>query len=251
MQDDSKVRCPKCDRQVARRQLTYEHVRPRFLDDVPSGTTKICAECNMEAAKEQLADRDRLRASTNKPSYKPFLASMYEVEALLLLRIPDDRLSESFRRILFASVVTAMETYLADTFLTRTLSNRELLRRCVEQVPELKERKVELGNIFERYEKIETEVRDYLVGLIFHDLAKINRMYRSVLNVSFPTEMAELYRAVKLRHDIVHRSGKSKDGASQEVSLVQLRALVGLMKGFVEHVEGQLAASPGSPEPDL
>ncbi len=223
--------------------MTREHVRPRFLDDVPSGVIQVCAECNVRAGRAQAEDYDGFKRSANKEQYKPFLSAVYEIEALLLVRMPDERLAKSFTRILFASVITSVETYLADTFLSFVQNSPALLRRCVEQIPELKERKLDLGAIFGRYEGLGNEVRDYLLGVIFHDLAKVNRMYQSVLDVHFPKEMGDLYRAVKLRHDIVHRSGKSKQGASQVISASDLRTLVAQVKKFIGHIEEQLAAN--------
>jgi hypothetical protein len=159
MPDEGRERCPRCDRFVARKQMTREHVRPRFLDNVPSGVFRICVDCNMNASKEQAEDSSAYKRSANKERYKAFLSAVHEIEALLLVRIPDERLAQSFTRILFASVITSMETYLADTFLFFSLNNPALLRRCVEQIPDLKERKLDLGTIFGRYESIGQEVR--------------------------------------------------------------------------------------------
>jgi hypothetical protein len=221
--------------------MVLEHVHPRFLDKGRTGGTRICIECNMASAPDAANDYAGLTVSSNKEPYQAFLASMYEVEALLIVRIPDDRLQQSMRRILFSSVITSMETYLADTFINRVLQDPMLLRRCVETNPDLRQRKLDLGTLFDRHDKIATEVRDYLSEVLFHNLAKIGNMYKAVLDVAFPTDMAELFRAVQIRHDIVHRSGKSKDGSQQAISETELRALVATMKSFVGHVEQQLS----------
>jgi hypothetical protein len=36
-------------------------------------------------------------------------------------------------------------------------------------------------------------------------------MYRDTLGISFPPDMGELHKALIVRHDCVHRNGKTKD----------------------------------------
>lgn len=42
-------------------------------------------------------------------------------------------------------------------------------------------------------------------------------MYRDVLQVSFPENASAVYVAVVIRHDIVHRSGKTKGGKTHNL----------------------------------
>ncbi|MBC8431645.1 MAG: hypothetical protein H8D96_06965 [Desulfobacterales bacterium] len=48
------------------------------------------------------------------------------------------------------------------------------------------ERKFALNEIFERIDNIEKDVKTYLLELIWHNLAKVQRMYLSGLNIDFP-----------------------------------------------------------------
>jgi len=178
--------------------------------------------------------------SKNKEPYKSFLETMYEIEALASFPLPDKKLHQSLMRTLFATVITAMETYLSDTFINRVLANELLLRRCVETNPDLRDRKLTLGDIFTRQEDLKDEVAKYLVDVLFHNVGKVQLMYRSVLDVNFPKDLADIFRAIERRHDIVHRSGKSKSGSISIISAEEVRALVKEMKSFIIEVEHQL-----------
>jgi hypothetical protein len=219
--------------------MTRNHVRPKFLDPKnPGGTIKICIECNVQESLH-LADEYRAFAvSKNREPYKSFLETMYEIEALASLPLPDKKLHQSLMRTLFAAVITAMETYLS--FLNRVLLSDMLLKRCIETNPDLRDRKLALGDIFARQENLKDEVRNYILDVLFHNIFKIKLMYRSVLNVDFPGDLADIARAIESRHDIVHRSGRSKSGSINIVSAEGVRSLVTKMKDFIIKVEGQL-----------
>jgi hypothetical protein len=236
------TRCPKCLRIVSNRRMIHGHVRPRFLDRSKlSGTNKICIDCDMEAAVGQAYDFRSLAASLNKEPYVAFLSAMYEIDTLLLLKIPDARLSRAFLRILFASVVTSMETYLSDTFIPRVLNDAALVRRCVEKIPRLTEKRRRTQRQRSIFDE-PTEVRDHLLRVTFHNLSTASTLYEDVLNIPFPPDTTDLILAVKMRHDIIHRSGKSTTGVEQLVSKADLLGLVVAVKQFVEHMEKQLVA---------
>jgi hypothetical protein len=170
------IECSACGRMVPKNEMTWEHVRPRFLEpDRRGGRFKVCVQCNMRAAGEQLKEYEALAVSRNKEPYQTFLLAMYEIEALLGGRPADDKQRQYLSRILFASVITAMETYLADTFINRVLNAGELIKKLVETDPVLKDRKVNLASIAAGYD-LHREVSNYLVSeVMFHNVAKSRR----------------------------------------------------------------------------
>jgi hypothetical protein len=101
-------------------------------------------------------------------------------------------------KVLFANVITALETYLSDTFVHTVISFPPLIRRLVESDPEFQKRKLELKDIFRRHDGIKGEVAEYLEGLMYHNLAKVRELYRGTLCVEFPKEMAEIFRAIEV-----------------------------------------------------
>jgi len=141
-----------------------------------------------------------------------------------------------------------METYLSDTFINRVMNNKNYLRRCVETDSEFKNRKLDLADIFKRKEALQGEVQEYLADVLFHNLAKVRLMYKSVLSVEFPADMAPLFKAVKTRHDIVHRGGKDKLGAIASIGQEEVKSLIATLKVFAKEIEEQISKAVADPD---
>ena len=143
-------------------------------------------------------------------------------------------------KVLFANIITALETYLSDTFVYTVISVPPLIRRLVESDPEFRKRKLMLSDIFRRHDGIKGEVAEYLEGLMYHNLAKVRELYRGTLCVDFPKEMAEIYRAIDDRHDIVHRNGRRRTGEFVNIDLRSLEQLLAAATRLVEQVDSQV-----------
>jgi len=143
-------------------------------------------------------------------------------------------------KLLYANVITAFETYLSDTFIYTVVSFPPLIRRIVESDPEFSKRKLEVTNLFRRHDGIREEVAEYLEGLIYHNLSKVKQLYKSVLCVEFPKDLSSIFRAVNIRHDIVHRNGKSKEGDEHDLSLNTVNELILCIRNFVNSVDTQV-----------
>lgn len=143
-------------------------------------------------------------------------------------------------KVLYANVISALETYLSDTLVYTVISFPPLIRRVIESDPEFKKRKLELSDLFRRHDGIKSEVSKYLEGLMYHDLAKINELYKSTLCVDFPKDMGDIFRAVDIRHDIVHRNGRRRTGENVDLSLESVKELTSKMKSFVESIDLQV-----------
>ncbi|MBP7876098.1 hypothetical protein KA012_03850 [Candidatus Woesebacteria bacterium] len=203
----------------------------------------VCRACSRHEVERQYLEYKVYSVSKNKKPYSNFLESMYDLEILIKVKMPDVKLDSTMAKISFASVITSMETYLSDTFINKVTGDELLLRRCVETDPEFKSRKFQLSDIFLRADSLADEVRGYLVDLLFHNLAKVKMMYLSVLYVEFPDDLSELYKAIEIRHDIVHRGGKDKQGLIKPVLKEEVFALIALVRGFVQNIERQLSGS--------
>ena len=62
-------------------------------------------------------------------------------------------------RLLFANVITALETYLSDTFINRVIKDKDLLQAYIDEEPKFKDRKVSYRNVLREASKVEQEAR--------------------------------------------------------------------------------------------
>jgi hypothetical protein len=167
------------------------------------------------------------------------------VRDLLNLR-PEPRLETALYRLLYANVITALETYLSDTFVNTVLSSNEALRRYVEKAPEFNKTLIPYSDVFTAAEGAQQKVKQHLLSLAWHNLAKVQPMYREALRVDLSHCLTDVARAIAKRRDIVHRNGTNRDGQPVVVSADDVVALADTVERFAVKIEEQL-----SPEPEF
>ncbi|WP_447978224.1 HEPN domain-containing protein [Candidatus Nitrospira bockiana] len=170
--------------------------------------------------------------------YATFLESIRNIKMLLNQDL-EAYLNEILHRLLFVNIISALESYLSDAFINTVLPNPDLLRKFVETNPDFRERKLTLNEVFKRADQLKDEVKEYLIGLRYHNLAKIKPMYKTTLEIEFP-DTGDLFRAIKVRHDLVHRNGKTKDGATIAITKNDVLDLIEKIESFVKEINHQL-----------
>ena len=234
--------CEICGRGEEDIPLLKGHTIPRFLDKASSsrGVFSICIDCESVRAEKEYAIAQTLYMSQGFEFHKSFLKSTFEIESLAEAKLVDKTLQNSMNRLLYANIITAIEVYLSDAFITIVLADNRFIRKVIELDPEFKKRKFDLSEIYSTYESVESTVREYLGNLIYHNLSKVGRLYRSVLVVVFPKDLSKIYRAIEVRHDIVHRNGKSKSNSEVNIDKSDIHDLLEISREFIEHINKQL-----------
>lgn len=148
--------------------------------------------------------------------------------------------AQYLRNLLYANVITALETYLSDAFISKVSQKKELLRSFVESFHGFRKEKFELSEVFNRYEEIEERSIRAMRDILYHDLPKVSGIYRDTLGIEF-SDFGDLYKSVFVRHDLVHRNGKSKSGEPSEISASDVDQLCAKAELFVKDIEAKLA----------
>lgn len=151
-------------------------------------------------------------------------------------------LEAPLNRMLYANIITAMESYLSDAFRKVVLSREDKLRLFVETTKEFQYQKISLSDIFNRMDKIKQEVSDYLAGISFHNIGKVEALYRGTLGIEFPKDSTRrIHKAIAIRHDIVHRNGKnSDDGKLHEIDHEKIKSLSTEVNKFLRELDKKL-----------
>lgn len=127
--------------------------------------------------------------------------------------------------MLYAHIVASVESFLSSTFIHQVTNSEKFTKRLIETDPEFGKRKFTLKEIYEEQEKVKITVASYLKSIIFHDLKKIKPMYKDVLDFDL-NDISWLFKAVKKRHDCVHRAGYDKDGNKISISKKDINILI-------------------------
>jgi len=157
-----------------------------------------------------------------------------------LLKIDGDA---NTRQLIFqmahSSIITTLETFLADTVLYWVRADEQVLRDFVEHTKELKERTLSLASIFERFDQLDNEVEKFLQEQIWHRLDKVKPMMEQGLKIKLP-DIGGLMKEVLVRHDIVHRAGKTKEGDEVNLLVEDVLRVRDLVNGFASAIGVEL-----------
>jgi hypothetical protein len=180
---------------------------------------------------------ESIAASTeHKESFEEALSP---IEDLVAVKIKGEK-RKHLLKLLYVNIITALETYLSDVFISYVGNNSALLRKYIETAPEFKLEKVPLAKIFIALDEVEKKARANLIDIVWHHLSKIRLMYKVTLDVSFPDDISALFKAVAIRHDLVHRNGKTKEGEKHSIKSDDVKKLVTSTKEFVAIIDMQL-----------
>ncbi|MBI9086696.1 MAG: hypothetical protein JEZ11_24075 [Desulfobacterales bacterium] len=174
--------------------------------------------------------------AANTESHGTLTKSLNNIRKLLYSDISED-LHNFLNMMLYVNIITTLETFLSDSFIGAVIGNDQLIRAFVKSNTDFADKKVSLNDIFDRIDSLENEVRSYLLDLIWHNLAKVGKIYKHTLNIDFPQNMKNLYEAVAKRHDIVHRSGMTKSGDQIVVTKDEIEILMDKVRAFADHID--------------
>ena len=169
-----------------------------------------------------------------------FSGAILDIEALLKIRI-DSKDALCFYRLLYANVITALETYLSDAFMGTVNTNPDLMRQFIEITPEFKKKKILLSEAFEAKDKAEEEANVYLDKLVWHNIKQVKQMYKDTLGIDFPEDISAIFQAIKTRHDIVHRNGRTKEGDEIIITENDISELITSIEDCVRIIDTHLS----------
>src|SRR5579863_9313549 len=226
-----------------------EEIDSRFESLIPDEVRqKLVKELENESSEwaglPRPEDYDDYLLETIAPSSEHserFTGSIASIRKLVKTPINPDQ-EQFFRRMLYASVITALETYMSDRFVSSITNNPEKLRKFVETFPTFQKESMKVSDTFKKSGSLEREVKLILLGeILWHRLIIVSKMFKSTFDVDFPEPkvLAELLRAVEVRHDLIHRSGKNKDGVEHAITPWDIEQLIVEAETLFNRIESQ------------
>lgn len=164
-----------------------------------------------------------------------FEASHAEIAQLVeaIESLPDDVKGKIYK-LLYANAITNLETYLGDTLKKYVLTNEKYLRKYAEKYPPFAKEK-----LFDDMHVLREKVTDSLNGLLYHNLWKQKGIYKAVLDVDFGI-IEDLSKAINIRHDIVHRNGKDKNGREHVITKADVLDVANKVNNLIYRIDCSL-----------
>jgi len=147
--------------------------------------------------------------------------------------------TETILKMSFSHAVTAMETYLCDTLIHQISTDESAFLRAIKFVDDITQRRFSLIEIHMNKDLVINTVRQTLKGFLYHNMKKVARLYRQVLNIEIPVS-DDFQKYLALRHDIVHRNGKTVEGKCVEITDEIVESLISEIKNLAEFIDERI-----------
>lgn len=112
---------------------------------------------------------------------------------------------------------------------------------------DFKEQKVGMNELLNSAANAKEIAKKAMLEVIYHHLPKVARMYETTFTIAFPN-FSEIYRDVLIRHDLVHRNGRSKEGQEVIIDEAVVDDLISKMEDFISKIDQQLKDLDSSSE---
>ncbi|OKP21767.1 hypothetical protein [Serratia fonticola] len=137
----------------------------------------------------------------------------------------------------FSYAVTILEACLFEMIKSFVLTNDIYVKNALNNLNGLNDQKITLGEAFEcdRSSFFQEKVISFLsTDLLYHNISKVFNTYRVIVGTNQPhIDIQTVSKIMSLRHDVVHRDGKSKEGISVELSYDILISSINAIKEFL------------------
>jgi uncharacterized protein YegP (UPF0339 family) len=150
----------------------------------------------------------------------------------IIKKISDD---EYLNQLLYANIITILETYLYKTFTFLLEKDFKLLKKLTES-SKFKNQKVSLKLALS---DIKQHIFTMIRNLTYHNLADIDVIYKEVLNIKIKYD-EDILNSIEKRHDIIHRNGYKKDGRKIFISKNEIIETVKLFQNLVKDIDMQI-----------
>ena len=150
--------------------------------------------------------------------------------------------SQFLIRILYATAITALETYLSDALRYHVYSKDKYLLMFIGEYDQFKQKKLTLPRLAGDGTNFDKTLKDFLKDcakeeineIIFHKLRRVKRIFSNTFSIAFPENWWELIPAVNRRHNIFHRGGKPNEGSPEKLTVQDLTEITQKVREFID-----------------
>ncbi|AKF40327.1 TPA: hypothetical protein ACVBYD_004101 [Yersinia enterocolitica] len=137
----------------------------------------------------------------------------------------------TLRKMKYSYLVTLLEAYLGEAIQSIVVSDKRFLRNAICNVDKLSDLNIKLKDIY-----IENMALNKTISLLndtlYHRIPTVIKLYENIIGIKLNLEVNEIEKIMLLRHDIVHRNGKDKNGNTLDVSIETLNHAINEVSGF-------------------
>jgi hypothetical protein len=165
-----------------------------------------------------------------------FNRTIDEIRRILSSTI-DQTVMNTIYKMIHIHAVTAMETYLGDSLKSAVIGNKVYIANAARNLEELSKKNFKLSEILSYEGDIEKIVLEQLGKYLYHDVSKVMKIYKATLGFSYTYDLKYLIEITTVRHDLVHRNGKSNEGLRVNLNPLDLKNAIDEVDKFINYLE--------------
>ncbi|MBD9425171.1 hypothetical protein IB232_07555 [Pseudomonas sp. PDM15] len=160
---------------------------------------------------------------------------------VMLNSISNMTYNQTFLKMVFAHAVTILEVYLEDATKSLILSSNTYLSNTIKNVKPFSDSTFKLSEIALEADGIKKFVINKMSDNLFHNIPKALNTLSGILDRKINVASADVCLITSIRHDVVHRNGKNKDGAQIEITFSFVDNALEKIEKFVSALDQEIA----------
>lgn len=232
--DCTDIECPNCHKNYSIQLASSMYGGELYSDDLDEDT-----EMEVEDIEDDYFEDYSEIVESNSLFFDTFCTQMEANKKLFENSVLAPDLEISLDKLLFANIITCLETYLADALINTVLDNECYLRKFVENFKEYNDNSFKLCDIYKKFENLKKQVKEDLHMLMYHNLYKIRPIYKKTFDIDFPNNISDVAKKISIRHHLVHRNGKDLDDNQIIITKEELNQTYDLIFNFVKIIDNQ------------
>lgn len=199
-------------------------------------------ESNFDFMREQQLEIEWLRKN---PHNEILASSIDRLDSIIALKLTED--SDFFIKMQFSYAVTVMESCLQEMLKSLVMTSDFYIENALGNIHELSVQKYSLSEAFkiDVRKNLRNRVLEHLSSLLYHKIDKVVEIYRAILDMKdiSRVDKSSVSKITSLRHDIVHRDGKTMKGLEIYMTFDDLYCYIESIKRFISEMHGFISDS--------
>jgi hypothetical protein len=137
---------------------------------------------------------------------------------------------------LFSTSISIFEAFLGELLISTCINDERIFRMLIEKTNIFEKETILKKDIYTFQTSIKQTAIDKLKDKTFHNIGVACAFYNKCLNIDISQYLGIVPNSVNIRHDIVHRNGKTKDGKEILIELKDLELLINDIKNCIEQI---------------
>ena len=196
-------------------------------------------------AKEEFATYDNWVSylyATLDEVHDQYVERIKDINNLIRIDCVNDKQKGILNKLYFISVITYLDAFICDTILTIITSDESTFERYFNSIP-CNQIKVKMEDLKKQNSAgiLEQKVVHYVLRQSYSNIKTIKDFFKDFFKIKIEDKSGRISEYFEIRHKLVHRNGRDKDGNYIEIPDKDLETLIKDINDFVDQIMSKIS----------